>query len=70
MNLPYKLDAHEIAQSGRDVAHWWRPARASLAIRDAGGSSMRPSCDSSRLGTEAFQEKSARLLLRSSSAWA
>lgn len=27
-------------------------------------------CDSSRLGTEAFLEKSARLPLRSSSAWA
>jgi len=34
-----------------------------------GNSSMRPPCDSSRLGTETFQEKSARLLHRSSSAW-
>ena len=30
---------------------------------------MRPSCASSRLATETLQEKSARLLLRSSSAW-
>ena len=30
---------------------------------------MRPSCDQSRLDTEAFLEKFARLLLRSSSAW-
>lgn len=38
MSLLYKLDAHEIAQSGRDVAHWRRPAHVSLAIRDAGAS--------------------------------
>lgn len=31
---------------------------------------MRSSCDQSRLDTEAFLEKFARLLLRSSSAWA
>lgn len=30
---------------------------------------MRPSCACSRLGTETFQEKSARLLSRSSSIW-
>lgn len=34
-----------------------------------GNSSMRPPCASSRLDTETFQEKSARLLPRSSSAW-
>lgn len=40
-----------------------------VGYKRCGNSNMRPSCTSSRLDTEAFQDNSVRLLVRSSSAW-
>ena len=68
MNLLYKLDVDAIA---RGAGGW---SLAASRPRFVGYTrcvsfNMRPSCDSSRFGTEAFEEKPARLLPRSSSAW-
>ena len=48
----------------------WRSDPCWVDYTRCGSFNMRPSCASSRLVTETFQEKPVRLLLRSSSAWA
>lgn len=52
-----------------DVGQRRHPAPRFVSYTRCVSVSLRPSCASSRLGTEAFQEKSAGPPLRSSSAW-